>query len=141
MGVTARPMSVGVAAGSVGRLGALIGGRGRRVQSGAVSARRVVRAWRRSFREKVSAFHLFLIEATGNDVLIEAYRKLLVREYMGQVLTPSVNLVGDTTKEHIDIVDAFERGDFEALRRVIAEHTDQAQGDDAGRDQKPGSAG
>jgi hypothetical protein len=62
---------------------------------------------------------VFLIEATGNDVLIEAYRKLLVREYMGQVLTPSVNLVGDTTKEHIDIVDAFERGDFEALRRAL----------------------
>jgi benzoate/toluate 1,2-dioxygenase reductase subunit len=94
-----------------------------------------------SFREKVSAFHLFLIEATGNDVLIEAYRKLLVQEYMGQVLTPSVNLVGDTTKEHIDIVDAFERGDFEALRRVIAEHTDQAKATMRAGIEKPGSAG
>jgi hypothetical protein len=99
------------------------------------------RAWAEQLGYRLRPAVVFLIEATGNDVLIEAYRKLLVREYMGQVLTPSVNLVGDTTKEHIDIVDAFERGDFEALRRVIAEHTDQAQGDDSGRDQKPGSAG
>ena len=55
----------------------------------------------------------------GTPTLVEAYRKLLVQEYMGQVLTPSVDLVGDITQDHLDIVDAFERGDFEALRRDI----------------------
>jgi DNA-binding GntR family transcriptional regulator len=40
------------------------------------------------FRDTNSAFHLFPIEATGNAVLLEAYRKLLVQEYMGHVLTP-----------------------------------------------------
>ena len=75
------------------------------------------------FREANSAFHLFPIEATANEVLLEAYRKLLVQEYMGQVLTPSVDVVGDITQDHIQIVDAFESGDFEALRRIISSIT------------------
>jgi len=79
------------------------------------------------FRETNSAFHLFPIEATGNATLIEAYRKLLVQEYMGHVLTPSVDVVGDIAKDHIDIVDAFERRDLNALRSIIAEHTDHAK--------------
>jgi benzoate/toluate 1,2-dioxygenase reductase component len=91
------------------------------------------------FREANSAFHLFPIEATGNDVLIEAYRKLLVQEYMGQVLTPSVDVVGDITQDHIDIVDAFERGDFEVLRRIITEHTDHAKATMRAGIEKPGN--
>jgi benzoate/toluate 1,2-dioxygenase reductase subunit len=79
------------------------------------------------FRESNSAFHLFPIEATGNATLIDAYRTLLVQEYMGQVLTPTVELVGDIAKDHLDIVDAFERGDFDALWSIIAEHTDHAK--------------
>ena len=90
------------------------------------------------FREANSAFHLFPIEATGNEVLLEAYRKLLVQEYMGQVLTPSVDVVGDITQDHIEIVDAFDRGDFEALRRIIAEHTDHAKATMRAGIEKPG---
>ena len=90
------------------------------------------------FREANSAFHLFPIEATGNEVLLEAYRKLLVQEYMGQVLTPSVDLVGDITQDHINIVDAFESGDFQALRTIIAEHTDHAKATMRAGIEKPG---
>jgi benzoate/toluate 1,2-dioxygenase reductase subunit len=90
------------------------------------------------FRETNSAFHLFPIEATGNPVLIEAYRKLLVQEYMGQVLTPSVDLVGDITKDHIDIVTAFEQADFEGLRRVMSEHNDHAKATMRAGIEKPG---
>jgi NAD(P)H-flavin reductase/ferredoxin len=93
------------------------------------------------FREANSAFHLFPIEASGNAVLTEAYRKLLVQEYMGQVLTPSVDLVGDITQDHIDIVGAFESGDFEALRRIISEHNDHAKATMRAGIEKPGSAG
>ena len=60
---------------------------------------------------------------------------------MGQVLTPSVDVVGDITQDHIDIVDAFESGDFEALRRIIAEHTDHAKATMRAGIEKPGSAG
>ena len=93
------------------------------------------------FREANSAFHLFPIEATANEVLLEAYRKLLVQEYMGQVLTPSVDVVGDITHDHIQIVDAFESGDFEALRRIISDHTDHAKATMRAGIEKPGSAG
>jgi benzoate/toluate 1,2-dioxygenase reductase component len=92
------------------------------------------------FREANSAFHLFPIEATGNTVLLEAYRKLLVQEYMGQVLTPSVDLVGDITQDHIEIVGAFERSDFEALRRIMTEHNDHAKATMRAGIEKPGSA-
>jgi benzoate/toluate 1,2-dioxygenase reductase component len=90
------------------------------------------------FRESNSAFHLFTIEATGNSTLVDAYRQLLVQEYMGQVLTPSVELVGDIAQDHVDIVDAFERGDFDALRHLIAEHTDHAKATMRAGIEKPG---
>ena len=90
------------------------------------------------FRESNSAFHLFTIEATGNATLVDAYRQLLVQEYMGQVLTPSVELVGDIAQDHVDIVDAFERGDSDALRHLIAEHTDHAKATMRAGIEKPG---
>ena len=91
-----------------------------------------------AFRETNSAFHLFPIEATGNATLVDAYRQLLVQEYMGQVLTPSVDVVGDIAQDHVDIVDAFEREDFEALRRLVAEHTDHAKATMRAGIEKPG---
>jgi DNA-binding GntR family transcriptional regulator len=41
------------------------------------------------FREANAAFHLFPVEATGNPTLIDAHRRLMVTEYMGEVLTLS----------------------------------------------------
>jgi benzoate/toluate 1,2-dioxygenase reductase subunit len=79
------------------------------------------------FRDSNSAFHLFPVEATGNATLVEAYRKLLVQEYMGHVLTPSVDLVGDITNDHVEMVHAFERGDIDALRTIIVEHNEHAK--------------
>jgi benzoate/toluate 1,2-dioxygenase reductase subunit len=57
---------------------------------------------------------------------------------MGQVLTPTVDLVGDITQDHIQIVDAFESGDFGALRRIIAEHNDHAKATMRAGIEKPG---
>jgi len=79
------------------------------------------------FRDANTAFHLFPIEATGNSTLVEAYRTLLVQEYMGHVLTPTVDLVGDITKDHVDMVTAYENRDMEALRLIIVEHNDHAK--------------
>jgi benzoate/toluate 1,2-dioxygenase reductase subunit len=46
---------------------------------------------------------------------------------MGHVLTPSVELVGDITKDHIDIVGAYERGDIDGLRTLLVEHNEHAK--------------
>ena len=90
------------------------------------------------FRDANSEFHLFPIEATGNGTLAEAYRKLLVQEYMGHVLTPTVDLVGDITKDHIDIVAAYERGDIEGLRTILVEHNEHAKATMRAGIEKPG---
>lgn len=79
------------------------------------------------FREANSAFHLFPVQATGNQTLIQAHRRLMVGEYMGQVLSPSVALVGDITQDHRDIVEAFEKGDLGRLLAVMAEHNEHAK--------------
>ncbi|WP_395727286.1 benzoate 1,2-dioxygenase electron transfer component BenC [Nakamurella sp.] len=79
------------------------------------------------FRDANSKFHLFTIEATGNKTLADAYRTLLVQEYMGQVLTPSVDLVGDITQDHINMVEAFAQNDIDGLRTIIVEHNDHAK--------------
>ncbi len=79
------------------------------------------------FREANAAFHLFPVEATGNPTLIDAHRQLLVTEYMGEVLTLTTELVGDITQDHRDIVDAFDKGDFDRLRAVMAEHNEHAK--------------
>ena len=79
------------------------------------------------FRTTNADFHLFPVEATGNATLVEAYRKLLVQEYMGHVLNPSVELIGDITQDHVDMVAAYERDDIESLRALIVEHNDHAK--------------
>ena len=93
------------------------------------------------FREANSEFHLFTIEATGNKTLLEAYRTLLVQEYMGHVLTPSVDLVGDITKDHVDLAEAFAKEDIGELTRIIIEHTDHAKATMRAGIEKPGSTG
>ena len=60
---------------------------------------------------------------------------------MGQVLTPSVDLVGDITQDHLDIVDAFERGDFEAPAADHRRAQRPREGDDAGRHREAGERG
>jgi NAD(P)H-flavin reductase len=90
------------------------------------------------FRETNSAFHLFLIEATGNSTLVDAYRTLLVQEYMSQVLKPSVEVVGDIAQDHVDIVGAFEQADFDRLRSLISEHTEHAKATMRAGIEKPG---
>ena len=71
------------------------------------TSRRATSPTRPGSATRTPTFHLFPVEATGNATLVEAYRTLLVQEYMGHVLTPSVDLVGDITKDHVDMVAAY----------------------------------
>lgn len=79
------------------------------------------------FRETNAAFHLFPVEACGNKKMIDTYRELQVQEYMSQALTPSVELAGDIAQDHRDIVDAYERGDLNAVLRAIIDHSEHAK--------------
>ncbi len=79
------------------------------------------------YRETNAAFHHWLIESTGNNTLIEAYKRLSVLEYMEQALTPDVDVVGDIIQDHLDIVAAYERGDLDAARDLIVSHSEHAK--------------
>ena len=68
------------------------------------------------------AFHQFLIEATRNAQLIALYAQLTVRDYIDCALTASVEIVGDIVQQHRDLVSAFEYGDLNAARDVLAQH-------------------
>lgn len=68
------------------------------------------------------AFHLFTIEASGNAQLIALYRQLAVQDYIVRALTDQIEIVGDIVQQHRDIVAAFELGDLNAARDVIALH-------------------
>ncbi|WP_322048650.1 benzoate 1,2-dioxygenase electron transfer component BenC [Paraburkholderia sp. J67] len=68
------------------------------------------------------AFHLFTIEASGNGQLIALYRQLAVQDYIASALTDQIEIVGDIVQQHRDIVAAFELGDLNKARDVIALH-------------------
>lgn len=68
------------------------------------------------------AFHLFLIEASGNAPLIALYKQLAVQDYIGRALRDDIEIVGDIVQQHRDLVSAFEYGDINAAREVIAQH-------------------
>ncbi|MGF6743749.1 benzoate 1,2-dioxygenase electron transfer component BenC [Paraburkholderia atlantica] len=68
------------------------------------------------------AFHMFTIEASGNAQLIALYRQLAVQDYIARALSDQIEIVGDIVQQHRDIVAAFELGDLNAARDVIALH-------------------
>ncbi|NLP64742.1 benzoate 1,2-dioxygenase electron transfer component BenC [Paraburkholderia sacchari] len=68
------------------------------------------------------AFHMFTIEASGNAQLIALYRQLAVQDYIARALTGQIEIVGDIVQQHRDIVSAFELGDLNKARDVIALH-------------------
>jgi Transcriptional regulators len=76
----------------------------------------------RATRRPNHAFHLFLIEASGNAPLITLYKQLAVQDYIGRALRDDIEIVGDIVQQHRDLVSAFEYGDINAAREVIAQH-------------------
>jgi glutamyl/glutaminyl-tRNA synthetase len=80
-----------------------------------------------AFRETNAVFHNFLVEATGNATLIDAYKQLSVLDYMAQALAPTGDVIGDIVQDHRDLVAAFERGDLAAARDIVVAHTEHAK--------------
>ncbi|MFM0027343.1 benzoate 1,2-dioxygenase electron transfer component BenC [Paraburkholderia madseniana] len=68
------------------------------------------------------AFHMFTVEASRNTQLIALYRQLAVQDYIARALTDQIEIVGDIVQQHRDIVGAFELGDLNKARDVIALH-------------------
>ena len=73
------------------------------------------------------AFHRFLVDATGIRSLVEAYEQLSVPDLMAQALPH--DLPGDPhlVTDHVDLIDALERADLPAVRRVLTSHNERAK--------------
>lgn len=85
-----------------------------------VSGRRFIDVAR--YSEANHAFHMFLIEASKNALLIALYKQLAIQDYIGRALTNTIEIVGDIVQQHRDLVAAFEYDDLNAARNVLAQH-------------------
>jgi benzoate/toluate 1,2-dioxygenase reductase subunit len=80
-----------------------------------------------AFTDTNAAFHDHLFRCTGNDVLLEAYHRLEVTRLMTRVLRDGQWVDEQVPADHAELVEAFERGDREAARRIVVEHSERAK--------------
>jgi benzoate/toluate 1,2-dioxygenase reductase component len=77
-------------------------------------------------------FHEYLFMICDNPMLLESYRRLDVHAQMAAALEAGTPIFERVTQDHLDIVDAFERGDKDRLRAVITAHAHGAKDTMAG---------
>ncbi|OZE81203.1 oxidoreductase [Rhodococcus sp. 15-649-2-2] len=80
-----------------------------------------------AYTETNAAFHDYLFTQTGNEHLLQAYRALGVKAAMEDVLRNATWCDPLCAQDHLDIVDAFEAGDRERARALIADHADRSK--------------
>ncbi|WP_338891990.1 benzoate 1,2-dioxygenase electron transfer component BenC [Rhodococcus sovatensis] len=80
-----------------------------------------------AYTETNAAFHDYLFTQTGNEHLLQAYRALGVKAAMEDVLRNATWCDPLCAQDHLDIVDAFEAGDRERARTLIADHADRSK--------------
>src|SRR5699024_4975034 len=79
------------------------------------------------FTSTNNQFHEFLFRCTGNDSLLDAYLGLEVVQQMNAVLPSSSWVSEHIVREHIEIVEAFERNDRDAARYLLRTHSEHAK--------------
>ncbi|MGH3349665.1 MAG: benzoate 1,2-dioxygenase electron transfer component BenC [Nocardioides sp.] len=79
------------------------------------------------YTESNAAFHDYLFTLTGNSHLLAAYQALGVKGRMEDVLRNATWCHPGCTQDHLDIVDAFERGDRLAARDLIKAHSERSK--------------
>ncbi|QGF23948.1 benzoate 1,2-dioxygenase electron transfer component BenC [Raineyella fluvialis] len=79
------------------------------------------------FTDANSAFHEYLFTFTGNEHLLEAYRRLGVAGHMHEMLPHGQWCHPDVIGDHDRIIEAFEQGDRDLTRRLIIEHAEHGK--------------
>ncbi|MEU6134092.1 benzoate 1,2-dioxygenase electron transfer component BenC [Nocardioides sp. NPDC047086] len=79
------------------------------------------------YTESNAAFHDYLFTLTGNSHLLAAYQALGVKGRMEDVLRNATWCHPQCTQDHLDIVEAFERGDRLAARDLIKAHSERSK--------------
>lgn len=80
-----------------------------------------------AFTDTTAAFHEFLFRCCTNPVLLEAYNNLEVTRLMYQVLRDAHWIEEHIVDEHLQLVEAFEKGDKAAARELIVAHSEHAK--------------
>ena len=63
-----------------------------------------------------------------NPMLLESYRRLDVHAQMAAAFEEGTHIFERVAQDHLDVVDAFERGDKARVREVIMAHARDAKG-------------
>lgn len=79
------------------------------------------------YTETNANFHDYLFSLTGNTHLLDAYQALGVKGRMSEVLRNATWCHPLCARDHVDIVAAFESGDRDAARALIAAHADRSK--------------
>lgn len=80
-----------------------------------------------AYTETNAAFHDYLFTLTGNEHLLKAYQALGVKGRMEEVLRTATWCDPRCAQDHLDIVEAVERGDRAAARVLVSEHADRSK--------------
>ncbi len=79
------------------------------------------------YTETNAAFHDYLFTLTGNEHLLQAYKALGVKARMTEVLRNATWCHPLCAQDHVDIVNAFDAGDRDTARALIAAHADRSK--------------
>ncbi|WP_374455438.1 benzoate 1,2-dioxygenase electron transfer component BenC [Nocardioides sp.] len=80
-----------------------------------------------AYTETNAAFHDYLFTLTGNEHLLRAYQALGVKGRMEEVLRSATWCHPRCAQDHLDIVDAIERGDRAGARELVSAHADRSK--------------
>lgn len=80
-----------------------------------------------AFVRSNDAFHEYLFSLCDNPTFFESYRRLEVNAQMAEALQDSYWLAPEITKEHFELVEAFEKHDIGEVRRIMLSHNDFAR--------------
>ncbi|SDB80228.1 1,2-dihydroxycyclohexa-3,5-diene-1-carboxylate dehydrogenase [Raineyella antarctica] len=80
-----------------------------------------------AFTDANAVFHEYPFTFTGNEHLLDAYRRLGVAGHMHEMLPHGSWCHPDIISDHDKIIDAFEAGDRDLARRLIIEHAEHGK--------------
>jgi 4-nitrophenol 2-monooxygenase / 4-nitrocatechol 4-monooxygenase, reductase component len=80
-----------------------------------------------AYIETDAAFHEYLVGLSESDALVEAYRRLSFPALMTSLLARYAPADAVLSREHSAIVDAYEAGSLDEVRRAIRAHNDHAR--------------
>ena len=72
-------------------------------------------------------FHRFLVAIAGVDALSAVYEQLSIADLISRALRTQDEIEGLLAREHLDLVQAYERADLDGVRDVIIRHTAHAK--------------